>query len=142
MPPNFEEVDDQPLRGWCILLAEDEERLRTIVAMMVEELGADVVTVTDGLSAIEEYERNRDTYDLVFLDMRMKGLNGDTTFLRLLEIDPYVKVVLSSGVIPDDDFLQILQQHGGGFIEKPFNINKLGTVLSAVIRGEPTQPPG
>lgn len=136
MPQVFKKTDDQPLKGRCILLAEDEERLRVIVGMMVEELGAKVVTVNDGMSAVEEYKRNADVYDLVFLDLRMKGLGGDAAFTRLLEINPDVKVVLSSGVVPEDELLERLDRKGGGFLEKPFNINRLGNVLNAVICGE------
>jgi len=137
MPPKSEEPDDhQPLLGRTILFAEDEARLRTIVSMMLEELGAQVVEVENGISALEAYKNKPDKFDLVFLDMRMKGLGGDAAFLRLLELDPEVKVVLSSGIAPDNELMETLEKHGGGFIEKPFNISRLGDVLNAVIHGK------
>ena len=131
-----EDFDDRPLEGKKILLAEDEERLRIIVAMMIEELGAEVITVADGKSALDEYSRSAGSIDLVILDMRMKGLSGGTTFKLLLDFDPDVKVVFSSGIRPDDDLLDLLIKHRAGFIEKPFNLTRLGEVLSKVLAGE------
>jgi len=136
MPQFPEDLENRPLEGKRILLAEDEERLRTIVAMMIEELGAEVVPVSDGLSALDAYRGSSSEVDLVLLDMRMSGLSGATTFKRLLELDPDVKVVLSSGVLPDDDLVEMLVKHGCGFIEKPFNLDKLGDVLGKVLGGE------
>jgi len=65
----------------------------------------------------------------------MKGLSGDAAFLKLLQIDPHIKCVLSSGVTPDEELLTTLEKHGCRFIEKPFNINQLSNVLESVIRG-------
>lgn len=121
-----------------MLLAEDEERLRIIVAMMIEELGAEVVSVSDGQSALDEYVRSSGEIDLVLLDMRMRGLSGLSTFEKLLEINPQIKVVLSSGIRPDDDLVEMLLEKRAGFLEKPFNLAKLGEVLGAVLAGQPS----
>ncbi|MCP4603078.1 MAG: response regulator [Proteobacteria bacterium] len=138
MPQFSEELDDHPLEGKKILVAEDDERLRTIVAMMIEELGAEVISVEDGKSALDVYQQDPKEIDLVLLDMRMKGLSGAATSKRLLEFDPDVKVVLSSGVMPDDDIVDMLVEHGGGFVEKPFNLNRLSEIIGKVLNGEPT----
>ena len=138
MPKLDGDIEDQPLEGLTILLAEDEQRLRTIVAMMIEELGATVLTVADGKSALETYFQRKDEIDLVVLDMRMTGLSGASTFEQLVEFNPQVKVVLSSGVSPEDSLLETLTKHKGGFIEKPFNLEQLAQVLSAVLKGQPT----
>jgi DNA-binding NtrC family response regulator len=137
MPQIDEDREDRPLAGKRILLAEDEERLRTIMAMMIEELGAEVTTLADGKSAINSYIANRDEIDLVILDIRMAGLSGASTFKQLLEIDPDVKVVLSSGIWPDDELVDLLFANKGGFVEKPFNLEKLALVLTTVLDGKP-----
>jgi len=134
LPGDFE---DKPLEGRTVLLAEDEERLRIIVAMMIEELGAEVITAADGKGAIDAYRQHSGEVDIVLLDMRMTGLSGASTFEKLVEIDPDVKVVISSGVSPDESVVTLLKQRKGGFIEKPFNLDRLGEVLSKVLNGEP-----
>lgn len=123
-----------------MLLAEDEERLRLIVSMMVEELGAEAIAVADGESALRAYQRDGPEIDLVMLDLRMKGTSGPEALTRLLEIDPAVKVVMVSGYLPDDQILRDLAVINGGFLEKPFHVDRLAEVLTAVLRGEPALP--
>jgi DNA-binding NtrC family response regulator len=136
--PQFtdEPVYDQPLAGKKVLFAEDQEHLRTIIVMMLEELGARVVPVGDGRSVLKEYESDLHGIDLVLMDVKMSGLAGPETFQRLIEIDPRVRVVLTSGTPPDADLVDLLQKHHGGFIEKPFNLAHLGDVLQKVLLGE------
>ncbi len=137
MPEFSEEFEDRPLDGKKILLAEDQEGLRTIIGMMVEELGAEAITVADGQSAVDEYQRCGQEIDLVLLDLRMKGIGGPAAFEQLVEINPEVKVVFSSGVQPDDDLLELINHHNGGFLEKPFNLDRLGEVLIEVLENQP-----
>ncbi len=128
--------EEYPLQGKTVLLAEDEERLRIIVAMMLEELGAQVIPVEDGQSALDTYESSTTDIDLVLLDMRMTGMSGSLTFERIMQMNPRARVVLSSGVSPENDVLEKLRVHRGGFIEKPFNLENLAEVLGRVLDGE------
>ena len=90
----------------------------------------------DGNNVIERYSADIGGIDLVLMDIRMTGLGGSDTFKRLVEIDPHVKVVLTSGTPPDTDLVDMLIKHNGGFIEKPFNLDHLSKVLSKVLAGE------
>ena len=137
MPQFTDELTvEQPLAGKKVLFAEDQEHLRTIIVMMLEELGADVVPVGDGRSVLEQYESNLHAIDLILMDVKMSGLAGPETYQRLLEIDPGVRVVLTSGTPPDDELVDLLEKHRGGFIEKPFNLSHLGDILQKVLHGE------
>ncbi len=131
--PQFtdEPVCEQPLAGKKVLFAEDQEHLRTIIVMMLEELGASVVPVGDGRSVLKEYVSDLHGIDLVLMDVKMSE-----TFQKLIEIDPAVRVVLTSGTPPDADLVDLLQKYRGGFIEKPFNLAHLGNVLHKVLHGE------
>ncbi len=138
MPHFVEEQNGQPLSQKKILFADDNTHLRTLVTMMLEELGADVTSVVDGKNALVLYAADPKAYDLVLLDVRMKGLDGRSTFDKLLEMDPSVKVVLYSGILPDKELKEKLRDHGGGFIEKPFNLEGLEKVLMKVPTGTAT----
>ena len=122
-----------PLDGRTVLLVDDEQRLRTIVTMMIEDLGARVIEADSGERAVAIYAEQRADIDLVLLDLRMRGLTGTATFRELLKIEPRVKVVVSSGVQPSDGFLDELTTHGGSFIEKPFDVDRLAAVLTTVL---------
>lgn len=137
MPQFTDELTlEQPLAGKKVLFAEDQEHLRTIIVMMLEELGADVLPVGDGRSVLQLYQSDLHGIDLVLMDVKMAGLAGPETYQRLLEMDPGVRVVLTSGTPPDADLVDLLQKNRGGFIEKPFNLAHLGDVLQKVLLGE------
>jgi DNA-binding NtrC family response regulator len=127
---------EQPLRGKRVLLAEDQEHLRTIIVMMIEELGAEVLSAEDGNSVLHQYSEDKKGIDLVLMDIKMDGLGGRDAFLRLVELDPSVRVVLTSGSPPDNELIALLQKHKAGFLEKPFNLANLSGVLSRVLSGE------
>jgi DNA-binding NtrC family response regulator len=131
-----EELKEHSLKGKKIILAEDEGRLRTIVTMMLEELEAEVITVENGQAAIDAYQENPGVIDVTILDMRMAGLSGEMTYRRLLEIDANIKVLLCSGILPDDSLLALLKENTGGFLEKPFNLAQLSTVIVKILDGE------
>ena len=118
------------------MLVEDEDRLRTIVSMMLEELGAEVITAPDGESAIREYNQCPDEIDVVLLDVRMSGLTGVATFKRLRELHTNVKAILSSGVLPEEHIIEEITANGGSFIEKPFNLVQLSTAIAKILKGE------
>ena len=122
--------------GLRVLVADDEERLRFVVCMMLEELGAEVVAVDDCEKALELYGAQGGKFDVVVLDLRMKGIGGASAFREILARDPGARVALSSGIPPDDDLLQELRSHNCAFIEKPFDIAQLGRVLGGLVRKE------
>jgi CheY-like chemotaxis protein len=140
MPDDPGGDEQQPLAGRTVLLAEDEERLRLIVSMMIEELGAEAIAVEDGESALAAYERRGEQIDLVMLDLRMKGMSGPEALGRMRQLDPDVKVVMVSGYLPDDDILRELAAIRGGFLEKPFHVERLAEVLTSVLGGDPVLP--
>jgi DNA-binding NtrC family response regulator len=120
--------------GLRILVADDEERLRFVMCMMLEELGAEVVAVDDCEKALELYGGPGRGFDVVVLDLRMKGIGGAAAFRRIVARDPGARVALSSGVPPDDDLLAELRRHDCAFIEKPFDIGRLAEVLGGLVR--------
>jgi len=76
------------------------------------------------------YQENRDIIDLVILDMIMPETGGGETFDRLKEINPDVKVILSSGYSLNGEASGIMARGYQGFIQKPASF----AVLSQKIR--------
>lgn len=126
---------EQPLVRGCgtILLVDDEEVVRSSVRRMLESLGYDVLTASDGDEAIELYSRRREEIVLVILDMVMPGMGGVSCLSRLRELDPAVKTIMSSGYSLDAD-LQAARREGVlDFIQKPFELARLSAVISEAI---------
>jgi len=116
----------QIVRGTeTILLVEDETIVMEVNRELLESLGYTVHAVGSGREAIAMYGEKRNTIDLVILDMVMPGISGSAIFDRLREINPHVKVLLSSGYSLNGEAQHIMDRGCNGFLQKPFLFEKL-----------------
>ena len=83
---------------------------------------------------VDIFRTNGDAIDLVLLDMIMPEMGGGETFDRLRQIDPEIKVLLSSGYSIDGRAQDILNRGCNGFIQKPFNLNELSKKLKDILK--------
>jgi CheY-like chemotaxis protein len=67
------------------------------------------------------------------MDMIMPGMGGGETFDRLKQINPHIKVLLSSGYSISGQASQIMERGCNGFIQKPFNIKQLSAKLREIL---------
>ena len=98
---------------------------------MLEIFGYAVLEAKNGREAVEIYKANKDKIDLVLLDMIMPDMGGGEAYDRMKEINPNVKVLLSSGYSIEGQATEILEQGCDAFIQKPFDMAE----LSGTIRG-------
>ena len=119
-----------------ILFIDDEKMIIDVGQAILKKLGYNVITATGGQEAVDVYEKNRDKIDLVVLDMIMPDMNGSEVFDRIREINPDVKVMLSSGYALNGQAAGIMEKGCNGFIQKPFNVNKLSAKLSEILHGQ------
>ncbi|MBI4633560.1 MAG: response regulator [Deltaproteobacteria bacterium] len=110
-----------------ILLVDDEEAIINVTRDILEMLGYKVITASSGQEAIDTYSAKKDSLDLVILDMIMPGMGGGETFDRLKEINPDIKVILSSGYSITGRATKIMERGCRSFIQKPFNINEISS---------------
>ena len=129
MTQTTEYSSECPLQGLTLLISDDEIRLRQIIVLMAEELGANVIDVDTSEKAIAAYEEKRNDIDLLMLDLRMAGMSGESAYRKIKEMNPAAKVALSSGIRPEDPFIEELEAAGCAFIEKPFDMDGLAEVL-------------
>ncbi len=119
--------------GETILLVDDERMILDVGQKLLEKLGYYVKTAGSGREAVEIYRRYRDTVDLVILDMIMPTMGGGRTFDALKDIDPHVRVLLSSGYSLNGQAADILQRGCKGFLQKPFDLGTLSQKLREVL---------
>lgn len=129
-------VADEILKGTeTVLVVDDETMVLAVSRDMLESLGYRVYTAGSGQEAIAVYEEKKDRIDLVILDMIMTGLSGGETFDRLQEINPHIRVLLSSGYSVRGQAQEILDRGCMGFLQKPFTLEdfsrKIRETLSA-----------
>ena len=102
-------------------------------ARVLKKLGYEVLTARHGKEAIEVYHQNSQRVAMVILDLIMPEMGGGETYDRLKEIDPDVKVLLSSGYSLDGQASEILNRGCNGFIQKPFSLKDLSQKLRQII---------
>ena len=96
-------------------------------------MGYIVSIAKNGREAIEIYRKSPEKVDLVILDIIMPGMGGGETYNRLKEINPDIKVLLTSGNSINGQANEILERGCNGFIQKPFNMEDLSRNMRGIL---------
>jgi two-component system cell cycle sensor histidine kinase/response regulator CckA len=104
-----------------ILIAEDDDSLRGLAAMIIADHGYTVITAVDGEDAVAKYIENKDNIQLIILDAIMPQKNGKEAWMEIQRINSSVKVIFVSGYTED-----VISK--GGILEP--NINFLSKPLT------------
>jgi CheY-like chemotaxis protein len=116
-----------------ILFADDDALCLDVGVRILQKLGYSVLQAHDGQEALEVFESNKNTVDLVILDMQMPH-NGGRAFDQLKQIKSDVKVLIASGYTDDHRIREMFKQGCMGFIEKPFSINILSKKIAKALK--------
>ncbi len=131
-----EEDDSQELRrhgGGRILIMDDQEMIRDTVCSILGGLGYSADAAENGERALELYEsamQGGNPYDAVILDLTVPdGMGGMETMEHLLELDPKVKAIVSSGY-SNSSIMSNYKSHGfAGVMIKPYSISQVSDLL-------------
>jgi PAS domain S-box-containing protein len=117
-----------------ILVVDDEETVRSIVKSMLERAGYHVLLASDGAEALEIFSRRREEISCVVLDLTMPRMSGEECLRFLREVDPEVRVLISSGYEQVYVTGRFTGREMTGFIQKPYRYADLVAAVSGVIR--------
>jgi DNA-binding response OmpR family regulator len=108
-----------------ILLADDEEDIKTVVAMFLEAQGYKVTTAFDGLDALEKAEAEKP--DLIILDIMMPLIDGFEVCRRLKgeETTAQIPILMLSAAAHAESVNKGLEAGAVDYIVKPFEPEKL-----------------
>ncbi len=110
-----------PLDGSeTILLVEDEPALRMLTRTVLNNHGYTVLEAADGVEALEIRKNHRGSINLLLTDMIMpRGISGRALAEKLLEEDPQLHVIFTSGYSPEISSGKLPLVMGRNFIQKP-----------------------
>ena len=120
----------------AILLVDDSDTIIHVGSQRLRTLGYEVLIARSGKEAIEVYKKNQNRISMVILDVIMPDMGGGEAYDRMKEINPNVKVLLSSGYSIDSQAKEILKRGCDAFIQKPFDIEKLSQAIKEVLGKE------
>ena len=115
-----------------ILVIDDEEDVRLIATEILQHLGHQSETATDGLHAMEVLQEDRHGFDLVLLDLTMPKMDGLQTFQQIHQQFPTMKVVLCSGYREQEATRNFPSGELHGFLQKPYGVQKMKRVLQGL----------
>lgn len=130
-------VQNVRLSGAMVLVIDDEESLRSLMADALQMEGAAVLQAVDGEDGIEQFNDHQADIDVVVLDLTMPKLSGEEVFRQIKATRPDVPVILCSGYTQEDVAKQFVGVELDGFIEKPFTPSQLiGLLRTALAEDE------
>jgi PAS domain S-box-containing protein len=120
-----------------LLVMDDEEIIRKLVASQLDFLGYQAATCSNGSEAIRLYRmamENGKPFDAVIMDLTIPGgMGGKEAAAGLLAMHPQACLIVSSGYSADKAISDFRSFGFSGVIEKPYDVEKLSMVLSAVL---------
>jgi CheY-like chemotaxis protein len=116
-----------------ILIAEDQDEIRELAAMILGEYGYRVLVAAGGTEAIERSESHSGAIDLLLTDVVMPGMTGQELAERLLARRPRMKALYMSGYTADVIGHQGILEPGMNFLSKPFGPAELALKVREVL---------
>jgi PAS domain S-box-containing protein len=121
----------------CVLVVDDEEAIRALVDFTLTRLGYHVTqaaTALDGVNIYREKLESGERFDAVILDLTLPGgMGGKDALKKLIEIDPTVNAIVSSGYATDATMSRYQDFGFRGVIAKPYEAAELGKIVHDVI---------
>jgi len=123
------------LKDGTVLVIDDESSVRDIATELVESLGMHCVTASGGADGVDLFKGNPQAFDVVLLDMNMPGMDGIETLEHLIEVDPDVRAILSSGYSEQIAIDADREQRAAGFLKKPYGLKALAHIITKTLTG-------
>lgn len=120
-----------------ILLVDDEKMILEVGKEYLHTLGYKAEIAGSGIEALTLFENDPGRFDLIILDMIMPEMNGKDTFKTIRALRKDQPVLFSSGYSLDEKSRSVIQSSDCGFIQKPFNIQRLGKAIGEILQTGP-----
>ncbi|MCF7927931.1 MAG: response regulator [Spirochaetales bacterium] len=117
-----------------ILIIDDDEQVRRMFELMLQDAGYEVDTAKDGVEGMQIFEK--DSYDVVILDIIMPEQEGIETFRKMRSVQKNVKVIAVSGggKAGPESYLPMAKSFGARFtFEKPVDRKELLNAVHALV---------
>ncbi len=118
------------IEGARILIVDDNKSLSRSLSFVLESKDCVVVTASDGLEALNTVKNK--SFDVIFMDIKMPGLNGVDTFKKVKKISPTTAVVMMTAYAVDVLVREALREGAYGILYKPLDMEKVFGVIESI----------
>jgi two-component system, cell cycle sensor histidine kinase and response regulator CckA len=130
------ETTERPNANGTILLVEDEKSMLNLLEKILVRHGYRLLAAADGETALNIYRRNKETIDVVLLDIDLPKVAGRDVLLEIKNENPDVKVVIASGYLEPELKSEIDRAGVKYFLPKPYRPDEVVRTLQSLIEGE------
>jgi len=123
----------QHFSGGTVLVVDDEETVREMACMMLEDMGFETITAANGEEALDLYGKHGSDIRFVLTDLTMPRMDGRDLFMQLKRINPDCRIILSSGYNSQDAIQQFSGKGLAGFIQKPYTERALSEEVKKIL---------
>jgi two-component system, cell cycle response regulator CpdR len=116
-----------------ILIAEDEEGIRALVARALVQDGHAVTTANDGAEALDVLAREQGAFELLLTDIRMPIMDGIALALAAARDHPTVAILLMTGYADQRERARGLDAIVDGVLTKPFSLAELKAAIGKAL---------
>jgi two-component system response regulator (stage 0 sporulation protein F) len=122
-----------------ILLAEDDEEMRSLLALMLRKEGYRVTECTNGVSLLDMLSsfflpgEERENFDLIISDIRMPGITGMEMLMGANELDNFPPIILITAFGDKETHMQAERLGAAALFDKPFDIDELLKKVHAIL---------
>jgi CheY-like chemotaxis protein len=120
-----------------ILVAEDEDPLRALVARAITDLGHTVVTAFDGADALDIVTRENGSFDLLLTDIRMPLMDGIALALSVARDHPQITILLMTAYADQRERASNLEALIHDVVLKPFTLAELKIAVAEALAEGP-----
>ena len=114
------------------MVVDDDPGVRLTLEGIIEDEGYDVVGVPDGYRAIEL--AGQQTFALIFMDIKMPGIDGLDTYRKIKRVSPEAVVVMMTGFSVEDLVKEALDEGAYAVIYKPFDMEQIIDIVQVVLK--------
>ncbi len=127
-------AEPERVRQISILIVDDEDKIRHALSYALTLGGHHVITASDGEEALTLFENG--SYDIVFVDLKMPGMDGWVVARSVKQSEPNTKVVLMTGLRVELSDEKLKERHIDAVITKPFELSEIGELIAVVVAEE------
>jgi hypothetical protein len=135
-----------PGKGQLILLVDDEACVRETSAQLLIQWGYEVLTASDGMTALGLYAQHRDRIKGVVTDLMMPDMDGPSLIRALRRLDPDLPIMAATGLAsptdPERTMMELQELGVYRVLHKPFEFQELLTALYELLNPPPLPEPG
>jgi DNA-binding NtrC family response regulator len=122
-----------------ILVAEDEDRLRRLIEILLGDRGHTITLCKDGAEAWDAWQAAPGAFDLVLTDVRMPHMDGLELLTRLRTVDPLVPVIVITAFASIENAVEAMRLGATDYLTKPFEEAQLHLAIERASRVERLQ---